>query len=82
MLIEYIEAAMRRATYEILPEDKSYYGEIPELPGVYAHAGTLEACREELREVVEDWILLGVYLHHSLPIVDGIDLNINVGEAV
>lgn len=44
MLSEFIRAAMRRATYEILPEDKTYYGEIPGLQGVWANADTLEAC--------------------------------------
>ena len=29
MLLEYIQAALRRARYEILPDDGSYYGEIP-----------------------------------------------------
>src|SRR5262245_1854078 len=41
MLTEYIQAAMRRATYEILPEDKTYYGEIPGFQGVWANADTL-----------------------------------------
>jgi hypothetical protein len=36
----------------------------------------LDGCREELREVLEDWILVGLRTHHRLPVVDGIDLNI------
>lgn len=47
MLTDYVQAAMRRATYEIL-DDGTYYGEIPGFQGVYANAKTLEACREEL----------------------------------
>jgi hypothetical protein len=42
MLTEYIRAAMRRATYEIL-SDGTFYGEIPSSQGVYANAETLEA---------------------------------------
>jgi hypothetical protein len=30
MLLEYIQAELRRAKYEILTDDGSYYGEIPE----------------------------------------------------
>jgi predicted RNase H-like HicB family nuclease len=60
MLTEYINTAMRHARYDILPEGGGYYGEIPGLPGVWANADTLEACREELREVLEDWIALGL----------------------
>ncbi|MGA7875264.1 MAG: hypothetical protein WCA08_06340 [Desulfoferrobacter sp.] len=61
MLIMYIQAALRHAKYEILSDDGSYYGEIPECNGVYANAGTLEGCREELREVLEEWVLFRVY---------------------
>ena len=75
MLTEYIRAAMRRATYEILT-DNTFYGEIPGFQGVYANAKTLEACREELQEVLEGWIVLGLGLGHSLPVVDGIELAI------
>ena len=41
-----------------------------------AEADSLEACREELQEVLEEWILLGVALDHPLPVVDGIELKI------
>lgn len=75
MLTEYIRAAMRRATYEIL-SDNTFYGEIPGFQGVYANAKTLEACREQLQEVLEGWIVLGLGLGHSLPVVDGIELTI------
>jgi hypothetical protein len=30
--------------------------------------------------VLEGWILLGVYLHHELPVVDGIDITIREDE--
>ncbi len=56
---------MRRAKYEILPSDGSIYGEIPGFEGVYANTDTLEACREELEEVLEEWILLRVSRHLS-----------------
>jgi predicted RNase H-like HicB family nuclease len=52
MLTKYICAAMHKATYEIL-SDGSFYGEIPGLQGVYANAETLEACREQLQEILD-----------------------------
>ena len=76
MLTEYIRAAMRRARYEILPDDGSFYGEIPALPGVWANADTLEACREELKEVLEEWLLFRLSKGLSLPVIDGIELTI------
>jgi len=76
MLTNYIRAAMRRAQYEILPDDSTFYGEIPGFDGVWANADTLEGCREELEEVLEEWILLRVSKHLPLPTVDGIELTI------
>jgi predicted RNase H-like HicB family nuclease len=74
MLTEYIERAMRHAHYELM-ENGRYWGEIPALQGVWAEAETLEQCRETLREVLEDWLLIGLRRGHSIPVVDGIDLN-------
>ena len=76
MLTKYIRAAMNKARYEILAEDGTFYGEIAGFNGVYANADTLEACRDELEEVLEEWILLRVSKHLPLPTVDGIELNI------
>jgi predicted RNase H-like HicB family nuclease len=76
MLLEYIQAALRHAKYEILPDDASYYGMIPECVGVYANADTLEDCREQLREVLEEWILFRVHRNLALPAIDGIELSI------
>ncbi|MBI4530025.1 MAG: type II toxin-antitoxin system HicB family antitoxin [Candidatus Latescibacteria bacterium] len=64
---------MHRATYEIL-SDGTFYGEIPGFQGVYANAEILEACREQLQEVLEGWIVLGLRMGHSLPVVDGREL--------
>lgn len=76
MLTKYIQAALHRANYKILPDDGTFFGEIPGFQGVWANADTLEACREELAEVLEDWILLRVSRNLPLPVVDGIDLTI------
>jgi predicted RNase H-like HicB family nuclease len=76
MLTNYIRAAMRQARYEILPDDGTFYGEISRFDGVYANATTLEACREELEEVLEEWILFRVSRNLPLPVVDGIALAI------
>ncbi len=76
MLTKYIRAAMRRATYEILPDNGTFYGEIPGFRGVYANADTLEDCREELEEVLEEWILFRVSRNLLLPVVDGIEITI------
>ncbi len=76
MLTDYIRAAMHRAKYEILPEDGVFYGEIPECQGVWVTGDTLEGCRDELQEVLEDWILVRLTDGLSLPIIEGINLNL------
>jgi predicted RNase H-like HicB family nuclease len=76
VLTKYIQSAMRRAKYEILEDDGSFYGHAPDLPGAWANADTLEGCREELQEVVEGWIMLGIAHHDPLPVIDGIELNV------
>jgi predicted RNase H-like HicB family nuclease len=73
MLTEYMKAAMHRATYEPIG-DGTYFAEISGFDGLWANAETLEATRDELEEVLEGWIILGLRLGHTLPIVDGIDL--------
>ena len=76
MLTKYIEAAMRHAHYEILKDDGTYYGEIPKCRGVYANALTLEECRSELEQVLEDWVLFRIYKNLALPKIDGIKLTV------
>ncbi len=67
MLTEYIQTAMKQAHYEILLDDDTYYGDIPGFDGAYANTNTLEACRDELEEVLEEWILLRLSWDLPLP---------------
>jgi predicted RNase H-like HicB family nuclease len=76
MLTAYIRAAMNKAKYEILPDDQSYYGEIPGFQGVYASAATLEVCRDELESTLEDWILFRVSRNLPLPEAGGVKLEV------
>ena len=76
MLTEYLHAAMRHAKYELLPEDSTFYGEIPNFQGVYANASTLEQCREELNQVLEEWVFFRISKNLPLPVVDGLELKI------
>ncbi len=78
MIQEYLKAAMRHAKYEVLPEDQSYYGEIPECNGVWANADNLEDCRQELEEVLEEWIFLRLRKDLSIPEIDGVSLELHV----
>lgn len=58
-VLDYVEKKLKSAHYKIL-EDKTFFGEIPGLRGVWANAKNLEDCRDELREVLEGWLLLKI----------------------
>ncbi len=58
MLPAFIEHVMLTASYEVR-EDGECYGQIPGFNGVCAHAEGLDACREALRNALEDWLLQG-----------------------
>jgi predicted RNase H-like HicB family nuclease len=77
MLTDYIDAAMRHAQFKILPDDGNYFGEIPGLQGVWSYAPTEDECRDELREVLEDWIMVSLSLHIPIPVMDGIELTVS-----
>ena len=74
MIIEYINKAMSRAVYEKL-EDGTYSGKIPQCPGVIAFGETLYQCQEELRFVLEGWLIVKIRHGDKLPIIGRIDLN-------
>jgi predicted RNase H-like HicB family nuclease len=75
MLANYIDKAMEKAVYEIIEEDKTYWGEITNFQGVWANHETLEGCRNELKEALSDWIALRLKLGLEIPIINDINLN-------
>lgn len=73
MLTEYIDEALSRARYELIEDGETpYYGEVPELPGVWACGETLEGCRREMKDVVEGWILVSVRRSLDIPALGGV----------
>ncbi|MBI2888476.1 MAG: type II toxin-antitoxin system HicB family antitoxin [Candidatus Liptonbacteria bacterium] len=78
MLSEFIMKKLREAQYKLL-KDKTYFGEIPGLRGVWANAKNLEDCRKELREVLEDWLLLKIRNRERVP---GFEIKVDRRELV
>jgi len=64
---EYVKAAMEKASYEIIDDPEPFYGEIPELQGVWSSGNTLEACRDTLMSALEDWIAFRLRTGRSIP---------------
>ena len=60
MLTEYVQEALNRAHYEMIADEEPFYGQVPDLQGVWATGRTLEECRARLAEVIEDWLLLSI----------------------
>lgn len=58
MTDDYVGLAMRNAEFETL-EDGGLYAEIPGFRGVWAVGGNAAAVREELREVLREWMEFG-----------------------
>jgi predicted RNase H-like HicB family nuclease len=73
MIAEYLGAALKQAHYEL--EDNIFFAEIPGFAGIVASGDTLEDCRQQLIDVLEGWLLVGVRHGHTLPVLDGINLN-------
>jgi predicted RNase H-like HicB family nuclease len=74
VLAEYIHAAMRQAHYEMM-ENGRFFGEIGQCPGAWGEGATLEEAREELRETLESWIVVGLRHGDRFEAIDGLDLN-------
>ena len=75
MLIQYIQKTLEMAQYKML-EDKSWFAEIPGFEGVWANAGTVEECRKELVEVLEEWLILKIRDRDKIPEVDGVQIKV------
>ena len=67
MITEYIAAALSRAKYEIIKDEEPYYGEVPELEGVWATGKTLEECRNNLSDVIDGWLVVRLKKGLSIP---------------
>ena len=54
MFAEYIQAALEKATYEIIDDPEPFYGEVPELQGLWATGKTLEDA-EKITSPGQNW---------------------------
>ena len=70
MIRAYLDEALKRARYSQL-EDGSYCAQVGGLRGVLATGRTLESCRGQLQEVIEEWILVRVARGLDVPSLGG-----------
>ncbi len=76
MFAEYIAAALRRAEYKIIESDDPVFVSVPGLNGAWATGKTVEEARAELIEVIEEWLVLGITLGHTIPAIEGAMINV------
>ncbi len=76
ILTEYFQTAMSEARFELM-ENGRYFGTIPSARGCWADGATVEETREELASVFESWVLFGIQFGHPMPVIAGVDLNLN-----
>ena len=76
MIHEYIATALERAHYELIDDEEPYYGEIPDLQGVWATGKSLEECRRNLAEVVDGWVLIRLTRGLSIPTLGQVSLSL------
>lgn len=65
MVSQYVATALERAQYRLVDDD-TFAGTVPG-KGVIATGPTLEACRRELVEVVEEWVLVRIARGMTIP---------------
>ncbi len=75
MLSEYIQKALEKAQYKNL-ENGTWFAEIPGFEGVWANAKTVELCRHELQEVLEEWLILKIRDHDPIPRIEGAEIKV------
>lgn len=72
MISPYVGAALSRARFAALDEG-GYAATVHGLPGVIATGSSLEACRDQLAEIVEEWLLVRVSRGLSAPPLCGVE---------
>jgi predicted RNase H-like HicB family nuclease len=75
MLTEYIQKALEKAHYKVL-EDGTWFAEVPSFQGVWANANTVEECRHELMEVLEEWLILKIRDRDPIPEIEGFSIRV------
>ena len=74
MISEYVQAALNETEYDWMEDEGEYFAAPPSIPGAWATGKTVEAARSELREVIEDMILVSARLGTKMPEVGGVSL--------
>ncbi|HEY9767023.1 MAG TPA: type II toxin-antitoxin system HicB family antitoxin [Coleofasciculaceae cyanobacterium] len=76
ILVKYCEKALRQAQYKTL-EDSTWFAEIDGFEGVWGNGDTVEDCRTDLLEALEEWVILKLQDGEQLAVVDGVAIKVS-----
>ena len=78
MLLRYCEAALHCAQYKIL-DDGTWFAEIDGFQGLWGNGATVESCRKDLLEALEDWLMLKLADGDPIPAIaiDGMEIKVS-----
>ena len=82
MFSEYMSVALKKAQYKTIDDEYPYFAEVPKLEGVWSTGKTIEDCRSELIEVIEEWIVARLQRGLSIPILNGQTIGTSPPETV
>jgi predicted RNase H-like HicB family nuclease len=75
MITRFLDRALRRAQYRQV-DGGTFCATVSGLRGVIATGPSLEACRDQLAEVVEEWVLVRVARGLRVPALDGVTVEV------
>ena len=75
MTTRYVARTLQRAQYRVL-EDGTFTATVRGLRGVIGTGATIEACRADLTEVIEEWVLVRVSRGLAIPALDGATIKV------
>ncbi len=75
MITRYVSQALRRARYRQV-DGGLFCATVPGLRGVIATGMNLETCRDQLADVVEEWVLVRVARGLPVPRLGGVTVEI------
>ena len=75
MITRYLDRALKRARYRQV-DGAIFCATISGLRGVIATGPSLEVCRDQLAEVVEEWVLVRVARGLGVPALGGVRVEV------
>ncbi|PIU68557.1 MAG: HicB family protein [Armatimonadetes bacterium CG07_land_8_20_14_0_80_40_9] len=75
MLLNYIQKALEKAEYKRLGDD-TWFAEIKGFQGVWSNGESVEECRRELQEVLEEWLILKIRDDEPIPKIEDVEIKV------